>query len=262
MLGGRINNPAQKIGGFMVKKILWAIIALHVCSVVAIEKNFTLKIVNTSPSTIYITNSEDVADESQIEDLEKAGSIALAPRESDTVQLGRNFAIFTRLPKGNYKYQRHLTVAFKEELEDDEELEVDIEDLERNRIEGMPLLVINHARSYEIPEAAYALCPDGTKPVKGKDSDMYFCTLPKFDKKINEYIDTKVPVIHYVYEYLPSWVWSSWYTKNPALYAWYDNHADCKSRLCGYKTPWSTRWYAQWYKTQPPKITEHLQKPH
>lgn len=236
---------------------LACIAALHATA----HAQYAITLNNTSPSTVYVTNNQDIADQVEVQELEKIDSIALAPRETDVIELGRSFAVYTRLPKSNVKYQRHFTVAFKEEPEETEQLKMTMSDLEQNNVDEAQLITINHLHEHAVPEAAYDLCPNGTKAQKRKGSDMYYCTSPCFDKKCKEYIDTQVPVIHYVYEYLPSWVWSRWYIKNPALYHLYDKSSEYHAKLPAYQTPWSTQWYAQWYKTQPKDVTQHLQKP-
>lgn len=261
---GNASTPIIKNygGGNMESKRIFLGTLLLVASLQATAKdNYAINLHNTSPSTVYVTNNADIADEVEVQDLEKVESVALAPRESDTIELGRNFSVYTRLPKSNYKYERHFTVGFKQEPEQDELLSVKLSDIEQNDIDDMPLLVINHLYEHAVPEAAYDLCPDGSKAKQRKGSDMYFCTLQNYDKQSDTYIETYVPIIHYVYEYLPSWVWSKWYTKNPILYHLYDKDSEYHTKLPVYQTPWSTPWYAQWYKKQPKEVTQHLERP-
>lgn len=243
------------------KKIFLTTVFLTASLQATTKSDYAINLHNTSSSTVYVTNNPDIADEVEVQDLEKVESIALAPRESDIIELGRNFSVYTRLPKSNYKYERHFTLGFKEEPEEDEQLTIKLSDIEQNDTDDMPLVIINHMHEHAIPEVAYDLCPNGSKAKKRNGSDMYFCTLQSYDKQSKQYIDTYVPVVHYVYEYLPSWVWSKWYTKNPILYHIYDKNSEFHAKLAAYQTPWSTPWYAQWYKKQPKEITEHLERP-
>jgi len=245
-----------------MKKIIITILSIIVCTgTKAAEADYKFTLQNTSPSTIYVTNDREIADEVEIQDLERVESVALAPRESDEIDLGQHISIYTRMGKSNYKYQRHFTIAFKEELDAEEPLYLSLANLEQNELDDLPLIMINHQHPHKTPESFYALCPDGSKAKKKNNSDMYFCKITSYDEQSAQYIETYVPVIHYVYQFLPEWVWSRWYVENPILYHLYDKNPQYQAKLSSYQKPWSTQWYAQWYKKQTQSTTEHLEKP-
>lgn len=244
----------------MVKKL--ALIAA-LCTPFAFGANTCqITIKNTSPSTIYISNNPALSETPELEELEQAGSIALAPREDNAIALCSYFAIYTRAPKSNYQYQRHFTIALRDCQDgEDAEIFIELEDLEHNRTSHERLIIINHQHEHAVPEAAYPLCPYGAQAKKQAKSGQYMCTVTEYDETLGQEIAKQIPVVHYIYQYLPSWVYAQWYTQNPALYHWYEKNSEYRHTAPEYQAPWQTEWYAQWYQSQPKTAVEFLEKP-
>jgi hypothetical protein len=216
---------------------------------------------NTSGSSIWISQDPMVGETLTADQLEQSKAQEIRPYETGHIQLGTTFTIHTRTPQSNNTYQRNFTVVQRLCDPDSDEYIVDFALLTAGHVDPARFIVINHAKQNDIPESSYPLCPGGLKAEFDEETDQWFCKVYRYSDVYEKLVDEYVPVLSYIYQWLPSNIWTQWYIKNPQFYHWYHRNPELYNHLEHYVAPWQTKEYALWYNAQPQKIKNNAHEP-
>lgn len=208
----------------------------------------TIDLYNSSGSIIWVTQ-DDLGSNSSEAELQKSQAVAIDPYNSQAITLDNTFAIYTRAPKSNRRYQRNYTVVIKQC--NDQTIPLSLTEIDEETVDAKQILVIDHTQLYVAPEGYYPLCPDGTQAQWDKKSEQWYCPIKQMrdmdgDGILDE-VEEYVPVYSYIYQWLPSWVISEWYVQNPMYYNWFDKHQDYWQHLHNYQPIWQTNYYKKIY---------------
>lgn len=220
-----------------------------------------LLIKNTSPSPIWLSHDNALKEKLSLDELEQSRAQAIQPYEVAPIQASNSFTIHTRSPQSNTQYQKNFTIIQRLCDPSNDEYAIDFSLFESGQADPKRFITINHLKEKETPESAYPLCPGGLLPVFDQETDQWFCKVYRHSDVYEKYVDEYVPVLSYIYQWLPSSIWIPWYIKHPQFYNWYHKNPDFYSHLPNYQAPWTTQEYAAWYKTQPEKVRQNFPEP-
>lgn len=220
-----------------------------------------LLIRNTSASPIWLSQDPTLNGKLTFDDLEQSSAQIIQPYEIAPMNAKTTFTIFTRSPQSNTNYQRGFTVIQRLCDPSSDEYVIDFSSLESGQADHTRFIVINHTKEKEIPESAYPICPGGLLPELDEETEQWFCKVYRYSDVYEKYVDEYVPVLSYIYQWLPSSIWTQWYIKHPQFYNWYHRNPDFYSHLPTYQAPWQTKEYATWYNAQPEKIRNAVRAP-
>lgn len=225
------------------------------------ELSCFLLIRNTSPSPIWISNDSALKKHISLDELEHSNAQVIQPYEIASVNVGTTFTIYTRLPQSNTNYQQNYTIVQRWCNPEDDEYVVDFSSFESGKIDPKRFIVINHRKEVAIPESAYPLCPGGLYPELDQETEQWLCKVYRYSDVYEKHVEEYVPVLSYIYQWLPSSIWVPWYINNPQFYHWYNYYPDLYSHLPKYQAPWTTPEYATWYNQQPKEKLLNLKFP-
>lgn len=220
----------------------------------------SLLIKNDSGSTVWITTTA-LPKELPAQKLEQADAIAIHPYEVGAVNVGKAFMVYTRAAQSNALYRHELTVIQRMCDPASDEYVIDFSLLKNNKADPARFIVIDQIKEKDIPESTYPLCPGGTFAELDDETSQWFCKVYRLSDAYGMYVDEYVPVLSYIYQWLPEDIIQQWYSKNPQFYHWYHAHPDFYSHLEQYKAPWQTGEYEAWYAKQPEQVRTLLKKP-
>jgi len=215
-----------------------------------------LMIKNTDCATIGISTDEFLPDTISIEDLKKNPTVSIAPHQEASIAKSTWFSIYTRVAVTNDMFERHYTVVQRACKTVPQETAIAMNEIETNQLNPKRFIVIDHLMAQgAIAEQEFTLCPKGQKALLDTKEEQWLC------KHLVDGKTDYVPVYSYIYQWLPEWIISQWYTKHPEYYNWYHSNPQFWQHLAHYKTPWQTTWYATWYKNASDEEKKYLHKP-
>lgn len=220
-----------------------------------------LLIRNNSGSPIWISHNQMLPEKISIYELEQSGAKVIQPYEIEAVHNATLFNVFSRAPQSNTRYQLSLTVIQRQCDPSNDEIPVDFTLLETGQADPARLIAINRAHEKNIPEGSYPLCPGGIMPELDDETDQWFCKVYRYSDVYEKFVDEYVPVVSYIYQWLPSSISTQWYIKNPQFYNWYHEYPEFYSHLKQYVAPWQTSEYEKWYNAQSAAIRNTAKKP-
>jgi len=215
---------------------------------------------NTSPSPIWITTYQGIPTQMSLADLEKSTAITIAPYEIGQLNSSKIFTIYQRSRQSNTNYRPNLTLI-QRLCDSSSEYAVKLSSIESGQIDPSRFIVVNHLKNGQVPEGMNNLCPGGLPAEWDEDTDQWLCKIHRFSTIYEKYVTEYVPVLSYIYQWLPSWMWAEWYTKHPHFYHWYHNHPEYYSHLEQYSAPWQTPEYKKIYDSLPEKERRELRAP-
>jgi hypothetical protein len=249
------------VGSIHTNRLLACIVSVLIGQILLGQTPCYLGIRNTSFSPVWLIEQSPVYPVKTGSDLEALGATIVEPHEKTVVCAEKPYTIYTRLAHSNNEVQKHFTVVYRTHNELEATQELLLSALEEGTIDPARFLVIDHTKEQEVPEANYPLCPGGLHAELDYETHQWMCRVERHSPVYNQHVVEYVPVLSYIYQWLPRSVWVAWYIKNPHFYAWYHHNPDLYQHLPRYQAPWTTSEYTAWYTAQPTHIQESYRKP-
>lgn len=207
-----------------------------------------LLIENTSPSPIWLATTQGLPEKMTPDELEQNQAVMILPYEIGQLKSSKTFTIYERSRQSNIDYRPNLTIVQRFcDADHTDEYAIHLSDFETDQVDPSRFIVIHNLKNAEIPEGMNKLCPGGLAAEWDEDTDQWLCKIHRYSNIYEKYVDEYVPVLSYIYQWLPTWMWAEWYTKHPHFYHWYHNHPEYYSHLEQYIAPWQTKEYKKIY---------------